>query len=422
MDTKNRVLMEACVGYFNSMNLCYKQYDLEMRYLRRRFLNRLDSKIEANIRVHQLNLMNTIEMLYMNEFPKKKKGSKKEVLSEFIQYNTITGTRTRKRRSIWMKKRNADWWDSMRQSVLYNELKPKPNAVRSSVPIETKIAAALYKLATNEPYLNIGNKFGIHALSVQKSMFQFCDAVTKVLQNEYISMPEGDEITDVMQEFEDKIGLPQVLGVIEGTQISISNHAVGFSKHVARYNTTDMILQGVIDPNCLFRDVDILTKPKHFTKYYSKIKELMSEMPTREVDGIPVPAYLISRREDAVHSCLMKPYAKVNTPEQEMFNDYLSKSTSVSEQTFKKLKGRWKILQEPLKVTVKLIPKVIKTCCILHNILEMKGMQYDSDCDDEDSDAEKFVYTEPQDVEEDSSDSGEVIRDHLKNFICSQLT
>ncbi|XP_055911560.1 uncharacterized protein LOC129945718 [Eupeodes corollae] len=425
MDTRKRLLMEACVGYFNSMNLCYKQYDKEMRQMRMRFYNRLETRIRNNLRIHQMNLMNIIEIMYLKEIEKPNKKKKKRI------------------RTLWMKKRSADWWNAIcfssddalwrghirmdEETFLYlcetfeDEFRPKPNAVRESLPTKTKVAAALYKLATNEPYSKIGKKFGIHGISVQKALYQFCEACNKILKNEYISMPVDEEVYDIMQQFEDKLALPQMLGIMEGTQINLSLKANGMRRHILQNGARNMVLQSIIDPNCLFRDIAFLQNSQDFVDYNARIKNVMLVMPQKDIHGIPVPAYLVSRRPDATQWWLMKPFSEVSTPEQELFNDFMSKSSVVAEQTYRKLKGRWKILQDPMNISVSFITTLITTCCILHNILEMKGLDYDYSLSDS-LEYEEVLYCGPMDESEESCPTGDAIRDHLTSYICAQFT
>lgn len=128
-----------------------------------------------------------------------------------------------------------------------------------------------------------------------------------------------------------------------------------------------------------------------------------------------MPALLTSRREDAILPCILKPYNNANLPKEQLFDEFLSKHCELGELAFKKLKGRWKILREPMKVSVGFIPKVIVTCCILHNILESRGMEYLKDFE------EVFLYDTPPFSENVGLPKGEIIRDCMKNYIFTQF-
>ncbi|XP_077516756.1 uncharacterized protein LOC144127727 [Amblyomma americanum] len=106
------------------------------------------------------------------------------------------------KRRMWMKNRSSDWWDNIvcsnfddgewkenfRMSrVNFCELvaalapfmSPECNYVREPVPVDKRIAIALYKLASCCVYRVVANQFGIHKSTVLKFLYLFC--ITEVL-------------------------------------------------------------------------------------------------------------------------------------------------------------------------------------------------------------------------------------------------
>ena len=68
---------------------------------------------------------------------------------------------------------------------------------------------------------------------------------------------------------------------------------------------------------------------------------------------------------------LVKSYVGTNlTPQQISFNCYHSSSRIVVENAFGRLKARWRMIQGRIAVPVQFAPRIIATCCILHNICE----------------------------------------------------
>ena len=71
----------------------------------------------------------------------------------------------------------------------------------------------------------------------------------------------------------------------------------------------------------------------------------------------------------------MKPFAhNANlTRSQRSFNYHLSRARIVVENTFGRLKGRWRRLMKHIDMDINNVPHIITACCILHNLCEVHG-------------------------------------------------
>ena len=65
------------------------------------------------------------------------------------------------------------------------------------------------------------------------------------------------------------------------------------------------------------------------------------------------------------------------TQEQKNFNYRLSCARIVSENTFGRLKARWRRMIKQNDMDVATVPDVVVACCILHNIWEIHGEEFD---------------------------------------------
>jgi len=83
---------------------------------------------------------------------------------------------------------SIEWLESFRMSKvsfldlcnkLRNELKPKPQYLKSREPlsVEKQVAVALYKLASTAEYRVIGNTMGIHKSTVKKCLYREVKAI-----------------------------------------------------------------------------------------------------------------------------------------------------------------------------------------------------------------------------------------------------
>jgi DDE superfamily endonuclease len=81
---------------------------------------------------------------------------------------------------------------------------------------------------------------------------------------------------------------------------------------------------------------------------------------------------------------LMKPFIGDNlTENNEHFNYRLSRARMVVECAFGRLKGRWRVLLKRCDTYFEKTVKIIRTCCILHNICENSNELFHHDWMDE---------------------------------------
>lgn len=117
----------------------------------------------------------------------------------------------------------------------------------------------------------------------------------------------------------------------------------------------------------------------------------------------------------------MKAYSVARTPEEESFGVYLSKARIVVENAFGRLKGRWRILQKKIDANIELVPSIVATCCILHNIAEKKGLPMRSQWM-ETSEEYNRAYPQPSSSAVGNElVSANDIRDNLKDFMAQNF-
>lgn len=86
---------------------------------------------------------------------------------------------------------------------------------RQAIPLEKRVAIALYSLGSSAEYRTIGNMFGVGKSTVCEIVLSFCAEAWKVLAPLYMNnFPlRRDKIEDNVKEFE-ALGYPQCLGAI----------------------------------------------------------------------------------------------------------------------------------------------------------------------------------------------------------------
>ena len=161
---------------------------------------------------------------------------------------------------LLLARRDLDWWwkDHFRVNrdtfmKIVEMVRPfmttRSNNFRNSTPIEKKVAAALYRLATPNSYKDIGLLLGLGTASAQLYTEQFCNVLYSK-RDEFIRFPS--DLTALTLEFAKKTKIPNVVGAIDGSHIPIKKPSIDSESYFNRKHRHSILLQGVVGPNLLF--------------------------------------------------------------------------------------------------------------------------------------------------------------------------
>ncbi|KAG0414043.1 hypothetical protein HPB47_008812 [Ixodes persulcatus] len=167
-----------------------------------------------------------------------------------------------------MKTRSNDWWsrivltqftdndwkENFRMTrAFFNELvshvapfmSSKPDCVRAPVPLEKRVAIALYKMASCCEYRVVRNQFGVRKSTVKKYVYMFCRTIVKYYLRDYIRLPSTEEAENISRNFEARCHLPQIFGAIDGTHVPILAPKKGYRDFVNRKLWTSFNVQAI---------------------------------------------------------------------------------------------------------------------------------------------------------------------------------
>ncbi|XP_037731394.1 uncharacterized protein LOC119562310 isoform X2 [Drosophila subpulchrella] len=163
---------------------------------------------------------------------------------ELDLYESIFSAKEQMPRSVWMLKRYGTFWEkdipenndeffkeSFRMekrtfSFLVDRLgvlRKKDTNWRNAIPLEKRIAIALYILGSSAEYRSIVRLFGVAQNNVCKILHEFCRALIFEFASEFMS-------PDYLKGFV-PIGFPQCLGAIDGCHIEIKPSAAEAVDH-----------------------------------------------------------------------------------------------------------------------------------------------------------------------------------------------
>ena len=248
------------------------------------------------------------------------------------------------------------------------------------------MAVTLWCLATPCEYRTIAPLFGIARSTVSDIVQETCKLLVLTLFHKYIHFPIGEELDNLVDTFKSKWGVPHCIGAIDGCHIPIASPAMNRTDHYNRKGWYSMILQGVVDHSYRFIDVNIdwpgsVHDARVFShsSIYKKITE-HTLLPDRtiSVNEVSIPLYLISDSAYFFQTWLMKPFTHgtVLTAQQKTFNYRICRVRIVVENSYGRLKARWRRLMKRNDMNIDNIPHAIIAACILHNICEIHGKSF----------------------------------------------
>lgn len=132
----------------------------------------------------------------------------------------------------------------------------RDTTMRKSIPAERRLALTLYYLASTAEYRTIAHLFGVSTSFVCICIKDVCEAINQRLSR-VIKFPQGEELEQVINNYEKKWGMPMCAGAIDGTHIPILAPEESHLVYVNRKGYHSIIMQAVVDSNYLFRDVVI---------------------------------------------------------------------------------------------------------------------------------------------------------------------
>ena len=81
-----------------------------------------------------------------------------------------------------------------------------------------------------------------------------CKAIVKVLLPKYISFPTDEKLKETVKGFQDRWGIPQCAGSIDGSHIPVRPPALNHTDYYNRKGFYSILVQAVVDHNYLFTD------------------------------------------------------------------------------------------------------------------------------------------------------------------------
>ncbi len=196
----------------------------------------------------------------------------------FVMMAVVSNLQGSPVRMLWAKERSSNWWEQVvnsaftprdwlenfrtsRETFFYlcdklrTTIGKKDTIMRRAVPTEQRVALTLWFLATGADYRTIGHLFGVSKSTVCLVTKDVCASIVGLLLPEYIRVPVGAALKEVVEGFKNSHGFPQCAGAVDGTHIPIVSPEEYPADYYNRKGWHSVLMQGTINHLGLFMDI-----------------------------------------------------------------------------------------------------------------------------------------------------------------------
>ncbi|XP_077175217.1 uncharacterized protein LOC143828948 [Paroedura picta] len=180
-------------------------------------------------------------------------------------------------RQFWVDERSSDWWENFvwtrwdddhwianfRMSrgtffelveALRGRMERQVTGMRRPVPVEKRVAAALWYLATPQYFRTVAQQFGLGVTTVGDILKEFCLAMEAELFSKVVCL--GDRLGASMDGFA-RLGFPHCFAAVDGSHIPIRAPGGSIKEYGNRKDFCSVLLQGTVDFSGRFIDAEV---------------------------------------------------------------------------------------------------------------------------------------------------------------------
>lgn len=314
-------------------------------------------------------------------------------------------------RKVWSYSKNEEWWSQIVPSMTDRQFKDNfrlqkstftsllhhigpylertDTRFRRSIPVEKRVALALYALGSSSELRTLGNLFGVGKSTAGEMLHEFCTTLVDNFFHTFIQFPStNEEVKKTTNDFQISSGYPMCLGALDGSHISIKP-PLGFEVDYFNYKKYhSVVLLGVVNSSLSFTYVNVGAPGRSndssvFAR--SNLAEVIQH-PTYSnhymmINNVKIQSHLIADSAFALAPTLMKPFPSKSdmTRRNSLFNYRLSRCRSSVERAFGSLKNRFRLLHKKMEFDLDNSTTIIKAATVLHNLCISSGDEVEID-------------------------------------------
>nr|XP_020505870.1 putative nuclease HARBI1 [Labrus bergylta] len=303
----------------------------------------------------------------------------------------------------------SDWLDKFRMSrqtffYLCEKLKPRlarqDTSFRLALPVEKRVAVALWRLASNVEYRTISTLFGVGKSTVCRCVRDMCHAIVALLSSLYLRPPCEQELEDSAELFLSNWGFPHCVAAVSTLHTAIITPSNNASDYANPAGWLSVMSQVAVNGRGQFWDVcasfpggtdptDIL---QNSSLWATAAEGGLSPATPPIFMGKPLRYVLLGEPCYPLQNWLIKAYPEERgrranqtalTQQQRLFNRQLTTAMRVPEEALLRLRARWQCLSKRNDCGLDVVPTMILACCILHNMCESHGDPFKAEWQEE---------------------------------------
>lgn len=296
-------------------------------------------------------------------------------------------------------------------------IKKKNTNMRDAISVHDRLCVTLRFLASGSSYKDLMYSFRICTSAISKIIPEVCEALYKVLKDEYLQPPSTrNEWKHYADEFEMKWQFPHAVGAIDGKYVNLRAPPNSGSEYFNYKKHFSIVLLAIADANAKFIAFDLGSPGSQSDRGIFKdgilkdtcnsdVFPLASEL---QDCSISLPYFLLGDEAFALDINLMKPFPHRSAlGDEKIFNYRLSRARRIVENSFGLLCAKFRVLLRTLELDVSNAMQVVRACLALHNFLVTRNDKFYS--------PPGFIDTEDE--------SGNVIpgkwRDYVDDDVCT---
>lgn len=393
--------------------LLHRRRRLEQQRVRRRqFYRRLRRLIFLRWHI-QRNSMNGAMAMASGGTPRGsglKQQLRKEKLSAVVP-----------EKRLWVRQdRTEDFWTKVDQNLISDEqfrkcfhmsketfdyvydelaeqLQKSNTTMRDSLPGKKRLAATIYRMATNAEYIRVASLFGIGKSTTTSLVRDVCEVIVANLKDKFLTfIGEGHNPEDMkrkVDEAAEKFGLDKVVGVLGSTDVLIIGSSWDWSEsspYISSYHKNYAVtFQAVVDADGTFSHVSAgspssLTN-KQILEECGLKKEFMEKFGSDAGLAARIVAdesYSEGGEEQGEWILTQDNYqADGDNNEKQLMQEKISQARQIFDDAVLRVKSRWKIFHGKngkINFSADAFEKIALACCILHNICELQEDEVES--------------------------------------------
>ena len=312
-----------------------------------------------------------------------------ELQAELDDSDFLRKSRVARHRSPHFWEKEVPRWDDARFKSNFRVDRTTFNLIREGVqdllskdkkgrgaplPPDKVCAIGLWRLKEGQAsYQTIGTQFQVGKTTAQTATIAFVQSIIAVFEKDYVHFPQNqEEVADASTKFAaySKGVFSGAIGAIDGTHIPIHKPDEKNDKHhryINRKNKPSLNCMAVVDRNRIFN--------YFLARWPGSVGDarILANCGLASGSFLPGGHYLIGDAGFPLKPWLLTPYRESPNmhPDSRLYNEKLSSSRMVVEQSFGELKSRWRVLLHGIHAIPERAAEMALSCVILHNICRM---------------------------------------------------